>query len=268
VAPTEPTVGSRRRRRRSAAGLGIALAVGALIVAGIAAVLRWPSSAGPSVGAARAPVDTRAETSVSGSRPAATAEPAAPELPPAPALASPAGAAPTVLARTAGTAAETGAQETSRSLEPELGPAAATDDENPTPARAEAEAQAGQKPKPAAAAEAEAQAEPDTAPANLRSPRQTPGVEVHGDETRVFVPVRGTAEGMTVYDLSSPGVVVNLPHGTARLPLENFGVHRGLVSRVWLRKGRSGVQVRVIFRRRARYETDFGDGGLTVSVTP
>jgi hypothetical protein len=107
--------------------------------------------------------------------------------------------------------------------------------------------------------------EPSAAPGQGGSGRGFLQVQAEGAQTRVFVPMSGSADGMRQYALTTPGIVLSLPHASALAPLQNYAVPRGLVRRVWLRRVRDGVQVRVITRRTAsRVSTSFDPDGLTV----
>lgn len=98
-----------------------------------------------------------------------------------------------------------------------------------------------------------------------RSDRGFLQVHAADTQTRVFVPMSGTADGMRRYALTTPGIAITLPNAVALAPLENYALARGLVRRVWLRRDRDGVQVRVITRHPAsRVSTSFEPDGLTV----
>ena len=126
------------------------------------------------------------------------------------------------------------------------------------------------QPKPAAnTGTPGATAAVDYAPAE-RGADEVPRVELVGHITRVRVPVRGLSEAMRIYDLSSPGVSINLPGASTPLVLDKYGVHQGLVRRVWLREEEKGVlQVRVIFTRPSvRHDVRAENGQLIVDVKP
>jgi hypothetical protein len=102
------------------------------------------------------------------------------------------------------------------------------------------------------------------------SDERGPAVWVSEDLTRVALPIEGDAASMHSYLLSSPGVVVELPNARTPLLLDNYGVHEGLVKRVWVRETPEGaLQVRVIFVRAAvRHEVKVEDGALVIDVRP
>ncbi|HMI93946.1 MAG TPA: hypothetical protein VK509_21375, partial [Polyangiales bacterium] len=79
----------------------------------------------------------------------------------------------------------------------------------------------------------------------------------------------GSGEGMRVYDLSSPGLTVNLPGASTPVQLGNFSVNTGLARRVWLRKLETGgLQVRVIYNRGAiKPEVSAENGALTIDLS-
>jgi hypothetical protein len=59
-----------------------------------------------------------------------------------------------------------------------------------------------------------------------------------------------------------------VPHARALIALDNYGIQRGLVRRVWLREEGAGVQVRVITRRpAARSIVSYEPGGLSIVLT-
>jgi hypothetical protein len=106
---------------------------------------------------------------------------------------------------------------------------------------------------------------PVAAPAAAVPPPTAPQVTIVGAQTRVFVPMDGSAEGLHAYHLSSPGAVLSLPQAHARIRLADYPIYQGVVRRVWLRPYQSGVQVRVVWRNAAvRYELEFTDSGLTI----
>jgi hypothetical protein len=95
-------------------------------------------------------------------------------------------------------------------------------------------------------------------------------VSTLGRVTRVRIPIAGSSEGMRVYDLSSPGLTVNLPAATSPVRLGNFSVNTGLARRVWLRKLDNGLQVRVIYantRGAVRPEVSAENGALTIDLS-
>lgn len=154
-------------------------------------------------------------------------------------------AAPGALADTLAPAALTPAP-TSAAMAPPIQLAAAT--------QAEASAPSAPEPEPAQPA-----AEPQ--PPLLAAPEVT----VTDRETRIFVPMDGSDTDISRYELSSPGLVVNLPHAHAQIALEDYPIYRGLVRRVWLREHRKGVQVRVVWRQSPiRSKVIFDDHGLTL----
>ncbi|MDH5671243.1 MAG: PilZ domain-containing protein [Myxococcales bacterium] len=136
---------------------------------------------------------------------------------------------------------------------------------------AAAPAQAGDD----ALAEAAAQARGDggatastaTAP-ELLGNLHRPVVETFEGGMRVRIPLRGETRDMRSYPLSSPGIVIELPHAKATIPIENYGVHHGPVRRVWLRDSEDGgLQVRVIYTREPRrHELRLEQGGLTIEL--
>jgi Tfp pilus assembly protein PilZ len=96
-----------------------------------------------------------------------------------------------------------------------------------------------------------------------------PEIEVTPELTRVRVRLDGTAQDLRSYDLSSPGVAVSFSGARPAIPHANYGVHQGLVSRVWVRDEGGEAQVRVLFRRRAvRYALQVEDRALVVDVMP
>jgi hypothetical protein len=114
-------------------------------------------------------------------------------------------------------------------------------------------------PPPEVALDAEAAA------VNGRGDRSFLQVSAADTQTRVFVPMSGTEDGMRQYELTTPGIAINLPSAVALAPLQNYAVGRGLVRRVWLRRDGGGVQVRVITKRAASHvSTSFDRDGLTV----
>jgi hypothetical protein len=93
-------------------------------------------------------------------------------------------------------------------------------------------------------------------------------VSTLGRVTRVRIPITGDTQDMRVYDLSSPGLTVNLPAATTPVRLGNFAVNTGLARRVWLRKLDTGLQVRVIYNRGAvRPEVSADNGALTIDLS-
>lgn len=96
----------------------------------------------------------------------------------------------------------------------------------------------------------------------------SPVVTATDSGTSVFVPMQGSGEEMQVYELSSPGVAVSLPQATTPIPLDNYGIYAGVVTRVWLRPlEEGGTQVRVLFRRkRVQYQVLYDDRGLTLAL--
>jgi hypothetical protein len=85
----------------------------------------------------------------------------------------------------------------------------------------------------------------------------------------VRIPITGSGDGMRVYDLSSPGLTVNLPAATTPVRLGNFAVNTGLARRVWLRKQDEMLQVRVIYSRSAviHPEVSAENGALTIDLS-
>jgi hypothetical protein len=112
---------------------------------------------------------------------------------------------------------------------------------------------------------AAAQAEPEA----TESAGQGLQVSTLGRVTRVRIPITGSGDGMRVYDLSSPGLTVNLPGAATPVRLGNFAVNTGLARRVWLRKlEQGGLQVRVIYTRGAvRPEVSAESGALTIDLS-
>lgn len=91
-----------------------------------------------------------------------------------------------------------------------------------------------------------------------------------GKVTRVRIPITGSAQGMRVYELSSPGLTVNLPAAATPVRLGNFSVNTGLARRVWLRALDSGLQVRVLYsstRAVVRPEVSAENGALTIDLS-
>jgi hypothetical protein len=73
---------------------------------------------------------------------------------------------------------------------------------------------------------------------------------------------------MRVYDLSSPGLTVNLPAATTPVRLGNFSVNTGLARRVWLRKQDEMLQIRVIYSRDGVHpEVSTENGALTIDLS-
>jgi hypothetical protein len=96
-----------------------------------------------------------------------------------------------------------------------------------------------------------------------------PQVQVLGGATRIFIPAQGSDTDISRYELSSPGVVVNLPHAHARIPLLDYPIYRGIVRRLWLREHRDGVQVRIVWRPGpAHCKVVFDEHGITLTVRP
>jgi hypothetical protein len=92
-----------------------------------------------------------------------------------------------------------------------------------------------------------------------------PITTVEGATTHLFIPMDGDESGMRTYELSSPGLVVNLPHARARIPLDDYAIGEGLVRRAWLRPLDDGVQLRVVWRTSSvGYHVLFGKAGLTL----
>jgi hypothetical protein len=131
---------------------------------------------------------------------------------------------------------------------------------------------------PAAPSAAAAAAQPATGqPSDTPVPDVEPAVEAAGQGlqvstlgrvTRVRIPITGSGDGMRVYDLSSPGLTVNLPAADTPVRLGNFAVNTGLARRVWLRKLDVGLQVRVIYNRGAvRPEVSAQNGALTIDLS-
>jgi hypothetical protein len=97
------------------------------------------------------------------------------------------------------------------------------------------------------------------------------GLEIKASEgqTEIVIPMRGSGEGLTRYELTTPGIALTLPHARALVPLENYAAHRPLVRRVWLRHHPTGVQVRIIYPHGSvRDETRFDERGLHVLLRP
>jgi len=96
-----------------------------------------------------------------------------------------------------------------------------------------------------------------------------PQISVDKDRSSVLVPLRGSDKGIREYQLSTPGIAVTLPHAQTLIPFKNYGVHRGLIKRVWVRPFDSGVQVRVITAwKKMRHHIRFVPDGLEVVLMP
>ena len=193
--------------------------------------------------------------------PAAATLPSAPPPPPPPPAPAPAalpGAAPAPLPGLPTPAAVV----PTPSAAPAPAPAPAS-----VPAAAPVSAPAAAAPIPAPAA-----AVPTTLvePAAGEPPGQGIQVSTLGKVTRVRIPITGSAQGMRVYELSSPGLTVNLPAAATPVRLGNFSVNTGLARRVWLRALDSGLQVRVLYsstRAVVRPEVSAENGALTIDLS-
>ncbi len=74
---------------------------------------------------------------------------------------------------------------------------------------------------------------------------------------------------MQEYRLSTPGITFNLPRARTTIPRGNYGIHQGLVKRVWIRPFRSGMQIRVITARASvRHTVRFSSKGLEIVLLP
>jgi hypothetical protein len=236
----------------------LSIAVGVLI--GLKLAERWPLSG--ILPASRAPL---------AAVPPARPRPAPPPALAAPEPAAPAPAPPLPIAAPVPTAepALAPALPAPNAAAPEQGATAVPT--APTAAAAPATSNAPvAEPAAAAAAEptAEAPAEEPAPAASAESAGQGLQVLTLGRVTRVRIPISGTGEGMRVYDLSSPGLTVNLPAAATPVRLGNFAVNTGLARRVWLRKQDDALQVRVIYTRTGVHpEVSAENGALTIDLS-
>jgi hypothetical protein len=129
----------------------------------------------------------------------------------------------------------------------------------------------GQGPAQAPAAASPAAPTPTRALVPLRPlPAGTPGPEINvdGDGAVAVVPVLGSTGGMVHYSLGHPrGLVVNLPHARAALPLGLHEIRRDGFRFIWLRAlPEGGLQVRFIFTHPAPDERVLDVEGEAVKV--
>lgn len=131
--------------------------------------------------------------------------------------------------------------------------------------------------EPQAAEEAAGASEDDAPVADLEVTEPVPvadlaqGLEIKASEgqTEIVIPMRGSSDGLTRYELTTPGIAVTLPNARALVPLENYAAHRPLVRRVWLRHHATGIQVRIIYPNDSvRDEIRFDERGLHVLLRP
>jgi hypothetical protein len=140
-------------------------------------------------------------------------------------------------------------------------PATAAPDSVPVPEVARADTQLT-KPAPAPALAPATGATPEVLP-----PLAAPEITIKGHETRIFVPMDGNDEDISRYELTSPGLVVSLPHAHPHIAFEDYPIYQGLVRRVWLRPHGEGAQVRVVWRQAPVHsKVIFDDRGLTIAL--
>lgn len=99
--------------------------------------------------------------------------------------------------------------------------------------------------------------------------RDVPVVTVDNDTTRIFISATGSDENMQEYRLSTPGITFNLPRAQTPVPHGNYGIHQGLVRRLWIRPFKSGIQIRVITAwASVRHTARFSSKGLEIVLLP
>lgn len=277
----DPTVRTARQRvataptLRAGASLGFVVAVTLLSIAvgvliGLKLAERWPLAG--KLPASAAPI--------------AAAPPARPRPVPAPALAAPAPAAPEPALLPLIAAPDPAAEPALAPAPPPPTVTASGQGATAVPTAPNAAAPVISAPAPvisapvpvisapaaapaaAPAPAAEAPAEEPAPAASAESAGQGLQVLTLGRVTRVRIPISGTGEGMRVYDLSSPGLTVNLPAAATPVRLGNFAVNTGLARRVWLRKQDDALQVRVIYTRGGVHpEVSAENGALTIDLS-
>jgi hypothetical protein len=114
--------------------------------------------------------------------------------------------------------------------------------------------------------------EPERAPEVADAPSPVvalaaPEVTVSSRETKIFLPMDGSDQDISRYELSSPGLVINLPHARPRIAFEDYSIYQGVVRRIWLREHHDGVQVRVTWRHAPLHsKVVFDERGLTLRI--